>query len=306
MTPKLVVLVGPTAGGKSALAMALARQIGGEIVSADSMQVYRGMDIGTSKPSVEDRRAVPHHGLDLVEPQVEFTVAMYRRYALTALEAIQARGRTPILVGGTGLYIRAVIDGLCPAPEADPAYRETLEHEAALIGAAALHARLQHADPDAAAKIHPHNTRRVIRALEVYYVSGKPLSVWQRQTAGVAETWAVRQIGLLPPREALDARIDARVRAMVAAGLVPEARALHRQGVSRTAGQALGYKELFAAFEGRWTETEAITRIQRSTRRYARRQLTWFRRDARITWMTPPADASPASLVPSMLAFLGH
>ncbi|MBI4226832.1 MAG: tRNA (adenosine(37)-N6)-dimethylallyltransferase MiaA [Candidatus Omnitrophica bacterium] len=298
----LIVLVGPTASGKSELALALAQQLGGEIVSADSMQVYRGMDIGTNKPSPEERRRAPHHGLDLVEPQIEFTVAMYRRYALGALSAIRARGRIPILVGGTGLYIRAVVDGLCPAPPADPACRQALAREAALIGADALHARLRQADPVTAARVHPHDARRVIRALEVYRVSGRPLSAWHQQTEGLAGAWEIRQVGLLPPREALDARINARVRGMVAAGLVEEARALHAAGVSRTAAQALGYKELFAAFEGRWGMDEAIARIQRETRRYARRQLTWFRRDARIAWLTPVE--APRDLVPQVRSLL--
>ena len=251
------------------------------------MQVYRGMDIGTGKPSPDERRRAPHHGIDLVEPQIEFTVAMYRRYAVSTLQAIQGRGRVPILIGGTGLYIRAVLDGLCPAPEAQPAYRQTLMAEASTLGPEPLHVRLQQVDPAAADRIHPHDARRIIRALEVYHVSGRPLSAWQRQTSGLAQTWDVRQVGLLPPRELLDARINVRVLAMVEAGLVEEARGLHAAGVSRTAAQALGYKELFAAFEGRWSMDEAVARIQHDTRRYARRQLTWFRRDPRITWLTP-------------------
>ncbi len=306
MIPRLVVLVGPTAGGKSALALALAERIGGEILSADSMQVYRGMDIGTGKPSAAERRRVPPHGIDLVEPQIECTVAMYRRYAVAALSAIHARGRVPIMVGGTGLYVRAVVDGLCPAPPADPAYRETLAREACSAGAGPLHTRLQQTDPAAAARIHPHDARRIIRALEVHHVSGRPLSAWQQQTHGLTDTWQVRQVGLLPPRDALDARINARVLAMVSAGLIEEARGLHAAGVSRTAGQALGYKELFAAFEGRWSVDEAVARIQHDTRRYARRQLTWFRHDPRITWMTPAANAGPADLLPSLLASLGR
>ncbi|OGX41412.1 MAG: tRNA (adenosine(37)-N6)-dimethylallyltransferase MiaA [Omnitrophica WOR_2 bacterium RIFCSPHIGHO2_02_FULL_68_15] len=285
--PLLIVLVGPTASGKSALAVELAERLDGELLSADSMQVYRGMDIGTGKPSPDERRRAPHHGIDLVEPQIEFTVAMYRRYAVSTLQAIQGRSRVPIFIGGTGLYIRAVLDGLCPAPEAQPAYRQTLMAEASTLGPEPLHVRLQQVDPAAADRIHPHDARRIIRALEVYHVSGRPLSAWQRQTSGLAQTWDVRQVGLLPPRELLDARINVRVLAMVEAGLVEEARGLHAAGVSRTAAQALGYKELFAAFEGRWSMDEAVARIQHDTRRYARRQLTWFRRDPRITWLTP-------------------
>lgn len=285
LSPRLLVLVGPTGSGKSAVAMTLAEQLNGEILSADSMQVYRGMEIGTAKPTREDRRAVPHHGLDLVEPQIEWTVAMYRRYALATLSAIQARGHWPIMVGGTGLYVRAVIDGLCPAPPEDAACRQALAAEATQLGSAVLHDRLRAADPATAAKLHPHDTRRIIRALEVYQVSGRPLSAWQTATTGLAPEWQVTQVGLSRPREELYERIETRVRQMVAAGLVEEARALQAAGVSRTAAQALGYKQLFAAFEGHWSIDEAIERLIQETRRYAKRQLTWFRRDSRIQWL---------------------
>ena len=284
-SPRLLVLVGPTGSGKSAVAMTLAQQLTGEILSADSMQVYRGMEIGTAKPTREDRRAVPHHGLDLVEPQIPFTVAMYRRYALATLPAIQARGHWPIMVGGTGLYIRAVIDGLCPAPPEDAACRQALAAEAIQVGSAALHDRLRAADPATAAKLHPHDTRRIIRALEVYQVSGRPLSAWQTATTGLAPEWHVTQVGLSRPREELYERIETRVRQMVSARLIEEARALQAAGLSRTAAQALGYKHLFAAFEGQWSVDEAIERLIQDTRRYAKRQLTWFRRDSRIHWL---------------------
>lgn len=299
--------------------MALARRLDGEILAADSMQVYRGLDLGTGKPSPEDRAAVPHHGLDLVAPQMEFTVAMYRRYARSTIQAIRARGRRPLMVAGTGLYLRAVIDGLCPAPPGNPAYRQSLIAEAERLGPAPLHGQLRAVDPAAAARIHPHDTRRIVRALEVHHLSRQPLSQWHAQTDEAEEPQAVVHIGLLRPREALWARIEARVRGMVAAGLVEEARRLYAGGVSRTAAQALGYRQLFAAFSateyggpamscggaGRWSIDEAIEQTIRETRRYAKRQMTWFRRDARITWVTLEADEPADATAHAILALLG-
>lgn len=302
----LWVLVGPTGVGKSPVALKLARLVDGEILVADSMQVYRGMDIGTGKPSRQDQAAVPHHGVDLVAPEIEFSVAMYRRYAVATLKAIVARGRTPILVGGTGLYVRAVIDGLCPAPPADPRDRECLVAEAAARGVGHLYGRLQETDPDAAARIHPYDARRIIRALEVYQTTGRTLSDWQRQTRGLGADWVVSQIGLIRPRPVLYARIEARVRAMVASGWIEEVQRLFQRGVGRTAACALGYQQLLAAFEGRWSVDEAIARTERDTRRYARRQLTWFRRDPRIQWLELREDESPLDTAQRILSFLGH
>ena len=304
--PQLLVIVGPTGSGKSAVALELAKSLGGEILSADSMQVYRGMDIGTDKPAVADRAAVPHHGIDLVEPQIEFTIAMYRRYALATLQAISARGHLSIMVGGTGLYVRAVLDGLCPAPPANEAYRRTLAVEVAHTGSARLYARLLEADPTTATRLHPHDTRRIIRALEVHHTSGRPLSQWQRQTTGLGSQWDVQQVGLRRSRPDLYARIEARVEQMVAAGLVEEARALYTKGVSRTAAQALGYKELFAAFEGCWSVGCAIQCLLRGTRRYAKRQMTWFRRDPRITWLALEGQEPPAQTTTRVRSLLGR
>lgn len=299
--PRLVLLVGPTASGKSAIALELARRLHGEILSVDAMQVYQGMDLGTGKPSAAERAAVPHHGLDLVAPQVEFTVAMYRRYAVTTLAAIAARGRVPIMAGGTGLYVRAVVDGLCPAPPADEAYRAQLAQEVAAVGPAGLYASLRQVDPPAAGRIHPHDARRIIRALEVHHTTGRPLSAWQAATTGLGEHWEIRGVGVTRPRPILAARIAARLRGMVAAGLVEEARGIFARGVGRTAAQAIGYKELFAAFAGRWSVEEAMRRIQQETCRYAKRQLTWFRRESLLTWVTLGADDTPAQAATQML-----
>ncbi len=206
------------------------------------------------------------------------------------------------MVGGTGLYVRAVIDGLCPAPPSDLVYRRVLAQEAQAVGVGSLYDRLLAADPLLASRIHPHDARRIIRGLEVYRASGQPLSRWQAQTTGVAQEWDVRQVGLLHLRPRLLQRIDTRVERMMADGLVDEARAIWRRGVSRTASQALGYKQLFAAFADGHSLDGMVPLIQRDTRRYAKRQMTWFRHDPRITWVTPepdePAVVTAQRLVP--------
>lgn len=296
--PRLIVIVGPTASGKSRVAVALARQLNGEILSADSMQVYRGMDIGTSKPSLDERCLVPHHGLDLVDPQVEFTVAMYRRYATVVLPAIAARGRVPILVGGTGLYVRALLDGLCQAPSGDPVLRKALAQQST----GALYAELRQVDQVSAQRIHPHDLRRIIRALEVYRLSGRPLSAWQQDTQGVTAEWSVAYLGLDWPREMLYRRIDERLTQMWRQGFVEEARQVHEDGVGRTAAQALGYKELFAVFSGACPLDQAMDTIRLNTHRYAKRQLTWFRQDPRVRWLRVETLEAFEHLPDTMLA----
>lgn len=280
----LLVLCGPTATGKSAAAIALARRVGGEVVNADSRNVYRGLDIGTAKPTPAERAGVPHHLVDVADPREVFTVADYQRLALAAIEAIHARGRLPILVGGTGLYIRAVVDRLTiPAVPPDAAFRLAAEaEEAARPGT--LHARLRTLDPVAAARIHPRNVRRLVRALEVIHHTGRPLSA-QQGRGGAPEP--VLQVGLRLPRPVLDERIDRRVEAQLAAGLVEEVRGLLAAGVPPTAPamQGLGYKELVPYLEGRLPLDRAVAILKRNTRRYARRQETWFRADPRIQWL---------------------
>ena len=272
------VLTGPTGAGKSRLALTLAERLGAEIVSMDSMALYRGMDVGTAKPGADDRRRVPHHLLDVLDPWESASVAWWLRRAAGCCRDIEGRGRRVLFVGGTALYLKALLHGLFDGPPADADLRRRLADEAARLGSEALHARLAAVDPAGAARLHPNDVRRVVRALEVLQLTGRPMSAWQTQ-------WASRHAGgrpvlyLNPPRPQLHARIDARVHAMIADGLVDEVRALRRlpRPLSREASQALGYKELFDHLDGRATLEESVARIQARSRRFARRQLTWFR-----------------------------
>ncbi|MBI3997488.1 MAG: tRNA (adenosine(37)-N6)-dimethylallyltransferase MiaA [Armatimonadetes bacterium] len=281
----LAVLCGPTAVGKTALAVDLARRLDAEIVCADSRTIYRSMEIGTAKPTHLQRSLVPHHLLDVADPEQTFTLADYQRLARRVIEEIRARGRLPLLVGGTGLYLRAVVDDLqIPHAPPDPALRAALEAEARTLGPASLHARLAEVDPVAASRIHPHNVRRVIRALEVMRLTGRPLSAQQRRGGPPG---FVAMVGLWIEREQLYRQIEARVDAQLAAGLVEETRGLLARGVPPDAPsmQALGYKEIAGWLRGAYDYEEAIRRLKRNTRRYAKRQLTWFRRDPRIRWV---------------------
>ena len=295
-----VALVGPTASGKSAVAMAAAGHVPGvELVSIDSMQVYRRMDIGTAKPSPAERHAVRHHLLDLVEPSDEFTVAEFQRAYHDALADIAVRGGPALLVGGTGLYHRAVIDDL-DLPGEWPGVRARLTDECDRLGVAALHERLARLDPEAAAKMEPTNERRVIRALEVVEGSGRPFSSFGPGLDAYPPT-PVTQIGLRWDRTVLAQRIEQRVHRMIESGLVAEVGAiLAGGGFSRSAGQALGYKEIIAHLRGEVGLDEAVGQIVVRTRRFAVRQLRWFGRDPRVDWIDvdvdPVAEALPTVL----------
>jgi tRNA dimethylallyltransferase len=279
-----IALLGPTASGKSAVALAVARAHPGVgLVSVDSMQVYRGMDIGTAKPTPAERAEVPHHLLDLVDPAEEFTVAEFQRAAKAALADIDARGGRALLVGGTGLHHRAVIDDL-DIPGRWPDLRAELEREADEHGAAGLHARLAALDPLAASRMDPENARRVVRALEVTLGSGRPFSSYGPGLADHGAS-AVMQVGLDVAPDELAQRIESRVERMFADGLVEEVRALPPLG--RTAAQALGYKEVLLHLAGELTLDEAMALVVRRTRRFARRQQKWFGRDPRIRWVRP-------------------
>ncbi len=277
----LIAIVGPTAVGKSDLALALAQEFNGEIVSADSRQIYRGMDIGTAKPTREEQARVSHHLIDLVEPDQELTLAEYQQRAYAAIDDIFARRKLPLLVGGTGLYIRAVIEGYnIPRVPPNPARRSELEQ----LPAPELYARLAALDPAAVQTILPNNTRRIIRALEVIEATGAPMS--QQQTRR-APPYAITQIGLHLPRPLLYARVDARIERMIAQGLVDEVRGLIARGYSLTLPSmtGLGYREIGVYLRGELTLDEAIVLLKRNTRKFIRHQANWFRpTDPRIHW----------------------
>ncbi len=295
----VLVLAGPTGIGKSETALALAGEIPAEIVAVDSMQVYRGMEIGTGKPSEETRRGVPHHGMDLADPEEEFDAVRYAEAVSPVIEEIRRRGRWAVLTAGCGLYLRVLRQGICEAPGRDPEVRARLLEQASREGAAALHTRLAEVDPAAARRIHPSDVRRVARALEVFEVTGRPLTRWhQDQEIPPREDW--RMIGLDCDRQRLYGKIEQRIDGWLAGGWIEEARALAERPLSRTAREALGYRELFAHFEGRadWASTREL--IHRNTRRYAKRQLSWFRHEAGVEWTAAQSD--PAAVAREILA----
>ncbi|MCW2899327.1 MAG: tRNA delta(2)-isopentenylpyrophosphate transferase [Streptosporangiaceae bacterium] len=279
----IIAVVGPTAAGKSDLAVELALRTGGEALNTDSMQLYRGMDIGTAKLATPERRGVPHHLLDLWDVTETASVAEYQRLSREAIAEVSGRGHVPVLVGGSGLYVRAALDDL-EFPGTDPAVRARLEAELATRGTEILYARLRDQDPEAACAILPSNGRRIVRALEVIEITGRPF------TATLPEyryLYDAVQIGLTVPRPELDQRIAVRVERMWEAGFVDEVRALERAGLREgvTAGRALGYAQVLRFLAGEWSEEEAKAETARATRRFARRQESWFRRDPRVHWL---------------------
>ncbi|MPZ96270.1 MAG: tRNA (adenosine(37)-N6)-dimethylallyltransferase MiaA [Propionibacteriales bacterium] len=282
--PPVVAVVGPTAAGKSDLAVDLARRLGGEIVNGDSMQIYRGMDIGTAKLTTAERGGVPHHLLDILDPREPATVAEFQQWAREAIADCRGRGVTPFLVGGSALYVRAVVDRF-EFPGTDPAVREALEAELSAHGPAALHARLETLDPVAAMAILPSNGRRIVRALEVVSITGRPFSATLPDRTYTYDR--VHQIGVDVPRPVLDERIAARVERMWQQGFVDEVRALESQGLreGRTASRALGYAQVLRFLAGDCSEDDARVDTIRATRRFARRQDSWFRKDPRIVWV---------------------
>ena len=287
--PPLVVIVGPTAVGKTALALQLAESLAGEIVSADSRLVYQGLDIGTAKPTPAERDRIPHHLIDLVDPDQSFSLATYQDRAYAAIADITARGRLPFLVGGTGQYVWAVVEGwTIPRAGPDEALRARLFAEAEAHGVEALHARLSAVDPTAAAKIDARNVRRVVRALEVYELTGRPISHWQRRRP---PPYRPLILGLTLPRPVLYSRINARVKHMVDQGLFEEVRGLMDQGYSldSPAMSGLGYQQVGLYLRGEISREKAIELVKRGTRRFARHQRNWFKPgDSRIHWV--PAD----------------
>jgi tRNA dimethylallyltransferase len=302
----LLVLVGPTAVGKTAISVAVAKRLGAEIISGDSMQVYRGMEIGTAKITPNEMNGVPHHMIDIKEPDEPFSVAEFQTRVDGLIREIHGRGRLPMLVGGTGLYVRAVLQEYTFTEiEGDSELRERLAAEEALRGAGHLHRRLAAVDPAAAARLHPNDLRRIIRALEVYETTGIPIS--ETQTAGTAEPrYDDLFIGLTMDRDLLYRRIDLRVEQMLAAGLRAEVtRLLKRFPPSTQALEAIGYREMVWHLRGLLTYPEAAALIQRNTRRFAKRQFTWFKRDERIQWIdltTADARSSAVELIGRLVA----
>lgn len=306
-----VILTGPTACGKTALALSLAERIGGEIVALDSMTVYRRMDVGTAKPSAAERLRVPHHLIDVLDPWESLTVAWWLERAEAACADVVRRGKRPIFVGGTPFYLKALLHGLFDGPPADAALRAGLEADAVREGAAALHARLAAVDPKSAARLHPNDTRRVVRALEVYTLTGKPISDFQQtwETAAFAGSAAappvpIPSVVLTLPRETLYDRINRRVGAMLDAGWLDEVRALRElpQPLSREARQALGYRELLEYLEvgGEWGAVTDLIRTH--TRQFAKRQLTWFRN---LSTLVPVAADAPDAAEQVLKAWRG-
>ena len=287
MKPKLLCLLGPTAVGKTEIAIQLAQHLDAEIVSVDSRQIYRQMDIGTAKPTAEEQQAARHHLIDCVDISQPFSVADYQSLADTAIADIQNRGKRALLVGGAGLYFRAVVDGLFEGPGADTTLRDRLEQDVSQHGVDALHERLRACDPVSAERIHPNNTVRVIRALEVYELTGTPMSEHQQQWHQESQRYPFIAFCLTMPRPLLYQRIEQRVDVMLANGLIAEVELLLAAGYARdtVALRSFGYKELIAYLDGEWTYLEAVEQLKRNTRRFAKRQLTWFRKDTRIEWI---------------------
>jgi tRNA dimethylallyltransferase len=303
----LLVLVGPTASGKTSLALHLADRLNGEIVSCDAVAVYRGLDIGSAKPTPSERARIPHHGLDLLDPDQPSTAGDYARAARTALADIKARGHLPIVTGGTGLYLRALLEGLAPAPPRNDALRERLRLRAARRGPQHLHYLLQRLDPTAAALIHPNDTPKLIRSLEVTVAADRPQSAQWLAGRDPLQGFRILQLGLNPPRAALYARIDARAAAMFQHGLLDETSALRaRFGDDCRALGSLGYAQALAVLRNHLSLPEAIAAAQQGHRNYAKRQLTWFRRDPSIHWLTgfgddPALQAQALALIQSNL-----
>jgi tRNA dimethylallyltransferase len=290
--PRVACLVGPTASGKTTLALALGEALGAEVVSVDSRQVYRRLDIGTAKPTPDERRRVPHHCLDLIDPEDAFDAARFRDAATHALDDLRRRGRPALVVGGTGLWLRVLLRGLCPAPPRAPAVRAALQALAVRRGPGELHRHLAAIDPPAAARLHPRDTVRVERALEVAFASGRRLSDWQAAHRFAESPYDALVVGLAVATPDLDARIATRARRMVAAGFADEVRGLRASGLVDTAPAwaSVGYREMRAHVDGACDLEAAVGALVASTRRFAKRQRTWFRAEPGIVWRDPVRD----------------
>jgi tRNA dimethylallyltransferase len=304
MKTKLVVILGPTGVGKSEVAIDAALQVGGEVVNADSQLVYRHMDVGTAKPPPAARRGVPHHLIDVVDPDEDFNAARYRELALAAIAEVVARGKKPIVCGGSGLYLRTLLQGIFVGPGKDKAIRERLEGEADVGRLGPLHARLREIDPEAALRIHPNDRHRIVRALEVHEVTGKTISEWQKEHGFQERAFDVLKIGLNRERGALYRLVDLRTDDMIKAGLVDEVERLLEQGygLDLPALQSIGYRQIGLYLRGEVTLEEAIALIKRDSHHLAKRQLTWFRADREIRWYDMESDRE--KILPVVKEFL--
>jgi tRNA dimethylallyltransferase len=283
----VVVIVGPTAVGKSRIAVEVAKAFETEVLTADSRQVYRGMDVGTDKPASEERQAVPHRLIDLVDPDESFNAGLYRRQAIDEIERLYRDCRLPLVVGGTGLYVRTLLKGLCDAPQADPIMRKALRQEAEDQGHDRLYARLVEVDPVIAARLHPRDESKVIRALEVYQLSGRRMSEFQQEHGFAERPFATLMIGLNRDRDMLYRRIDGRIDWQLAHGLIEETKHLLAQGYRRdsAAMKGLGYRQVAEHLAGEYDAAEMVRRFKRDTRHFSKRQMTWFRKEPGIQWL---------------------
>ena len=301
--PKIIAVVGPTASGKTALSVALAKRLDGEVISCDSMQIYREMSIGTAKPTMEEREGIPHHLMDIVPPDAPFSCAEYTALAKRTVSEVCARGRLPIFCGGTGLYLDGLLRGgsSYERTDTDPAYRESLERLAAEQGVGAVHAMLAAIDPAAAQGTHPNNVKRVIRALEIYHTTGLTKTELDRRSRLSASDYDALVLGIrFPDTEALYRRINLRVDLMIEQGLLDECRHLMEDGVferSATAAQAIGYKELFPYLRGELPLESCVETLKMATRRYAKRQMTWFRMHGNVVWLDRTEDTTAEELL---------
>ena len=297
--PPFVILLGPTAVGKTRVALHLAGAVGGEIIGADSLQVFRLMDIGTAKPTPEERAMVPHHLIDVVSPDEPFHAGRYRKEALKALAGISGRGKRALVVGGTGLYIRALLKGLIPCPDVPSTLRAHLTREMSNLGEKALYERLREFDPVYARTIHPNDRYRILRALEIITLTGRPLSLQHKEHKALNIKLRALKIGLYLPREELYAKIDMRCEQMIEQGLLEEVTHIFSLGYAKDLKpmQALGYKQMTAVLSGEMDPDRALSNMQQETRRYAKRQMTWFRKDPEIHWFLPDEEKNIYNLV---------
>jgi len=301
MKKRIIFIVGPTASRKTVVAVYLAKKFNGEIISCDSMQVYRCMDILTSKPAPSLRRNIPHHLISEISPEKPYNVSQYRAQAIKKVKEILKKGKTPLFVGGTGLYMSIVIDGIFKTKAENEKIRLSLYRQAERFGSGHLYQRLKQVDPDAASKIHPNDAKRIIRALEVIEVTGRPISQLQKERKGLGDAYDINIFCLDMERDKLYQRIDERVEKMFKKGLLEEVRKLLKLRLSRTASCAIGIKELKGYFDGAYDLEEAKRLIKRSTRLYAKRQLTWFRKDKRIQWITIGVKETAANIADRVL-----